>query len=618
MVIYIGTRRKEKYLPLEGKTGIGKDGLLPLGGEVSLMCNGKKRFLWVQIVKLCHRATQFFKSNLMPVRTNRHLLATLCFFIVLLAIRIVLHECDGSWTEDSVKKESLVNTLEKNITDLLRAPPSISRLLPMQHFDGKELIVPKDYQRPYVYSAVGVPVRDVGSDTQSLLFLYSQGTLIWSDSVRDMYLMNVTSCLVGANRFPVIYDASGVYTCAISRTLEEGELLSLIVSPSVWRQQPSIDERRAFMHYLTDCDQQEDGSLILQSSLKWGRYMMEMPPLEDEGRYRVCMMTQEKNFPEYIPEWIAYHRRVGVDYVYIYDNQAAGDLSKLYQNAEDVEIVNWPWQRSQLQAQNHFLLTGRRRCEWALLIDVDEYLMIRSSYLNTEEQPLKKYLRLKRESQDFSQIRVTSVALGSSGYTYRPHDPVAEAYWHRANLQDNLTKPIVWVGHTLPNSSVHRIDMAPAYYSETTTSALEKPESAKIALCHMKYRSWEDYVMKGRGGRNSFQVEEWFYSSNWSVHNPSRNHLTIRNAGTFLEFRQLWRRLIRKEKQAPQLGPFNEAKLRSERIRRKGYVWKRRRNFGNTTLLKAIIEEEECFRRLKRWEIKKRDRLRELNITIEY
>lgn len=569
-------------------------------------------------MKACSTTTQFFNVYTKFDRGKWRLFSGLCLLFVLLVSIQVWYRFESSRKRVSQPKDDLTIS-ESEFSRKLRHPPSIAMPFPGKHSDGRERVVPKDYQRPYVYSAVGVPARDIETnEVQTLLFLYSQGTVVWSGLSNGMFRFNVTSCVVGAHRVPIVYEANGVYTCTVNKILKEGEFLSLIVSPNAWDHQPSIDAGRVFAKHLAELEELEDGSFILESDVKWERYMMETLHNEDEGRYNVCMMTQEKNFPEYIPEWIAYHRRIGVDYVFIYDNQGVRNLSEIYQDATDVEIVNWPWKRSQIQAQNHFLLTGRRRCEWALLIDVDEYLMIRPSRLELKEQPLKRYLRLKRERQDISQVRVKSIALGSSGRIYRPREPIAESYWHKANLQDNLTKPIVWVGHTLPNSFVHRVEMASGYYSETTTSVLDEPKSAEIALCHMKYRSWEDYVQKGRGGRNSFHVDEWSYSTNWSVHSPNINHLTIRNAGTFVQFRKLWRRLIVRDKQRPELRPLNDAELRYERKKRAGYAWKRRRNLENTTLHKAIIEEEMYFRELKEWEIKKRDRLARMKIQVKF
>lgn len=62
--------------------------------------------------------------------------------------------------------------------------------------------------------------------------------------------------------------------------------------------------------------------------------------------------------------------------VYIYDN-GVGDveIEKAFLGRDTVEVVIWPWVKSQQIAQAHFLRAGRRRCEWTVLCDMDEWVM---------------------------------------------------------------------------------------------------------------------------------------------------------------------------------------------------------------------------------------------------
>lgn len=506
----------------------------------------------------------------------------------------------------------------------LRRPPKIDDPFRRERIGGQERLVPDDIVHPFVFSAVGFLARKEKNATYPavLLFLYSQGTLSWTGPENGSFNMNVTSCLVGKERFPIIFNANGLYTCSVPKPLSLGEKLSLVVPPTVWEVEPDSERNKTIMEYMSSMPKLEDGSFVLDSDVTWdGKFELSIGP--EEARYKVCMMTQEKVFPEYIPEWIAYHRRIGVDYVYIYDNCPDKKISRMFANEPDVEVVYWPWSRSQIQAQNHFLLVGRRRCQWAVMIDVDEYVMIRpsapenGSRFGRNEKPLKRYLRKQREPHDYSQIRLMSVALGSSGHIYRPREPIAEAYWHISNIQDNLTKPIVWLGHTMPDSLVHHVRMAPSYYSHTTKSMLEPSNPEDIGLCHMKYRSWEDYVRKGQGGRNSFQVRDWTFSTSWSIHSPSTNHIMKRNAGTFVEFRNLWRRVMTTEVEPPELEATNTMEDRYSRIVRPGFAWKRRRGLDTSTLVKTIVEKEKYFRKVKDWEIAKQDRLKKMGIEVE-
>lgn len=493
----------------------------------------------------------------------------------------------------------------------LRRPPLLLHVLPEIDLHGAKFAVPEDHTKPFVFAAVGVPAIEPTTNSSHVqLFLYTQGTLSWvPEFLNYSFSLNITSCLVGVERYPVTFDSNGVYTCDVSRRLIWGERLTVIVSPTVWVNEP-LDPvaKDPILRHLGNSSKLSDGAFALESGVVW-QEQMDDSSAPDVGRYNICLMTQEKVFSEYLPEWIAYHRRIGIDYVYIYDNNSPANLTEQYKDRDDVEIVQWPWERSQLQAQNHFLLAGRRRCQWAVLIDVDEYLMVRQrDFAATSEQALRVFLRRMREKSDYSQIRVTSIVLGSSGHAYRPHAPLAEAYWHLAIEQDKLTKPVVWLGHAKPDSIVHHVSLFTGYYTLRTDSVLEN-QDVELGLCHMKYRSWEDYVYKGRGGRNSFQVQDWeAFVRSWTLHNPHRTHL--QSGGHFAEFRNLWRRImLLLPSQPPVLRPLDDAKRRENRVTRSGYAWKPRR-LDNSTFGSALVEDERQFRILKPWELARIEKMK--------
>lgn len=479
--------------------------------------------------------------------------------------------------------------LEFNEKFKLKPPPKLNLIIPRMHLDGRQRAVPKSNLVPFVFNAVGVQTAEKkNNSSQFLLFLYSQGTIICSGKDRKCTSLNITSCLVGGEQFPIVYKASGVYTCAITREMVLGEKLTILVSSSEGDEAGENENGSTVAKYISSMERQEDGMHIVPSDVIW-EGQMDSAVQKGDGRYKVCIMTQEKVFPEYIEEWESYHRKIGVDHIYIYDNQSPVNLSERYKDSNDVEVVYWPWDRSQIQAQNHFLLTGKRRCQWGILIDVDEFVMIRTGGQD-RSNTLKDLLNELRETRGISQLRLSSVTLGSSGHVYRPRQVAAEAYWHLANVQDNLTKPVVWLGHVLPNSEVHSLRLAAGHRSLITRSLLASGKQERIGLVHMKYRSWEDFVAKARGGRNSFRVASWErFAGGWSVHRPAMKHLVLRNGPPFLEFRQVWRRVIRQDRAPVHLSRWDEEDRKYLQIHRRESVRKRMHGTG---LIAAVIEEE--------------------------
>lgn len=111
---------------------------------------------------------------------------------------------------------------------------------------------------------------------------------------------------------------------------------------------------------------------LVPTAMRWDhRLEDEWQPVDSGPRYFMCAATQVKNMAKYLPDWAQYHRRIGVDKMYIYDNNSTDGMAALGRALDGVEVIPWPWRRSQRQAYTHARLIGRRRCRWMLFMDLD-------------------------------------------------------------------------------------------------------------------------------------------------------------------------------------------------------------------------------------------------------
>ena len=104
-------------------------------------------------------------------------------------------------------------------------------------------------------------------------------------------------------------------------------------------------------------------------------------------RRMLTMCTMLKDADEFIPDWIAFHRYVGVDHIFIYDNQVE-ELSKLRTTvANDIKsgfvtVIPWAHKESdcknylevQIAHENDCLWRNRHATKWMIKTDVDEYV----------------------------------------------------------------------------------------------------------------------------------------------------------------------------------------------------------------------------------------------------
>jgi hypothetical protein len=94
---------------------------------------------------------------------------------------------------------------------------------------------------------------------------------------------------------------------------------------------------------------------------------------------RVALCAIVRNEAPYLPEWLDWHRRMGVSRFLIYDNVSTDDTVAVLAPYDDVEVKAWPGGKAedaQRAAYWDCLTTfaRRRTHNWLAIIDADEYL----------------------------------------------------------------------------------------------------------------------------------------------------------------------------------------------------------------------------------------------------
>ena len=147
----------------------------------------------------------------------------------------------------------------------------------------------------------------------------------------------------------------------------------------------------------------------------------------------ICAIV--KNEHDYLLEWIAYHRVVGVDRLLIYNNSGQDDdgTTELLSNLQRigvVEVVPWPdlpkwhcregvYSRPQIPAYYDGVGRLRNEAEWVAFIDADEFIV------PMREDDLPSTLKLYR---NFGGVGPNWRMFGSSGAQKRENLPVCKRF----------------------------------------------------------------------------------------------------------------------------------------------------------------------------------------------
>lgn len=112
-----------------------------------------------------------------------------------------------------------------------------------------------------------------------------------------------------------------------------------------------------------------------------------------QKKHTLAVCALFKNEAENIREWIEYHRMIGVDHFYLYDNGSTDQYMSVlwpYLNQKMITLVKWPdrikkeegenlvhWVLStQIPAyENAIILHAKKEAKWIVFLDIDEFLV---------------------------------------------------------------------------------------------------------------------------------------------------------------------------------------------------------------------------------------------------
>ena len=212
-------------------------------------------------------------------------------------------------------------------------------------------------------------------------------------------------------------------------------------------------------------------------------------------KYSFCAMTQVRDAAKFVPDWVRYHRRIGIDHFYVFDNNS----TETYPPHPDVEYIPFPWRKSQFQALMYGVHMTRPQCEWLAVLDVDEFV-----YPQAAESIPSVVAALNRS--DVGEVTLSISRMTSPTLERCPASSVPEGYLYRRNATPELAAPksVSW-SRGLFAHGVH----AGIFDKGFNKSRRALVPADKAYIVHYKTQCWPDfYVSKYKHGRNGL-VRDW-------------------------------------------------------------------------------------------------------------
>ena len=207
-----------------------------------------------------------------------------------------------------------------------------------------------------------------------------------------------------------------------------------------------------------------------------------------------------RNEARYMPEWIEFHRLLGVERFYLFNNRSTDDhLEVLRPYMDDGSVVwrDWPMFPGQLKAFDTCIEEHRHDSRWIAFIDLDEFLFSPTGRLLPD---------VMSDFEGCAGIAVNMINYGTSGHETPPAGLAIENYTRRIRLdgpRNTLIKSIVNPERT------RRVGRTPHYFFYTDRQkavdenfqmarghATEKVSAALLRINHYFTRSQQERNQK--------------------------------------------------------------------------------------------------------------------------
>ena len=199
-------------------------------------------------------------------------------------------------------------------------------------------------------------------------------------------------------------------------------------------------------------------------------------------------------------EWIEFHRLVGVERFFLYNNNSRDGHREVlapYVDQGTVVLEDWPIHPAQIQAYDDCLKRRREESRWIAFIDLDEFLF------SPTGRPVSDLLV---EFERCPGVVVNWAMFGSSGHRTRPPGLVIENYVQRTtdSLLNSIIKSIVDPrmvrAFCRPHFFMYRDGAAVDENHRVVTNRppwrTDSPSFERLRINHYGLKSEEEYLAK--------------------------------------------------------------------------------------------------------------------------
>lgn len=144
---------------------------------------------------------------------------------------------------------------------------------------------------------------------------------------------------------------------------------------------------------------------------------------------KIALVCIAKNEDNYINEWVDYHIKLGFHKIFIYEN----DWNS---NVNNTNVIKIPYNgvKKQIPCYNEFIKKYRQEYDWAMFLDVDEFLVLK------KHKTISDFIEIFKNE---TAVGINWVCFGDNNQTLSNEYSVLKRFTKRQKKPDPHIKSIV-------------------------------------------------------------------------------------------------------------------------------------------------------------------------------
>ena len=235
----------------------------------------------------------------------------------------------------------------------------------------------------------------------------------------------------------------------------------------------------------------------------------------------ICAIA--KNEGPYFEEWIEWHRKLGVEKFYIYDNESSDNTKEIlapYVESGIVEYTFWAGTKQQLSTYDDCIDKHRLEARWIAVIDLDEFIV------PIKDKTIPDFLK---RFEGFSAVEINWLVYGSGGIQTKESGSVMERFCYHSEPHHYLNrhiKSIINPRCIFSFTGCHEAARISGRTADSHGMPVKKnfrerePQQDIIRINHYAVKSYEEFLGKrARGRARTVSLRNMNYFEEYDLNN---------------------------------------------------------------------------------------------------